>query len=208
MIRPSSNPVTLLFGATTAPYSPQSPHIGVDFASEPDDGVYAPENGEVTLVHNDPLMGNAVHIYVGNRHHALCHLSKFLVTNGQQIQQGEKVGIMGYSGYVVPPGEAGTHLHWALTVDGSLIDPLSAVEGNKMYPNEGDVINFWNALGRGTPNQNDIAYWTTGTGNPAWDKGADATWKAFAYELTNYAHDHPNVPGITPLKPGIYEVKG
>lgn len=150
MIRPSNNTITLLFGATTPPYSPQNPHIGVDFAPDNDAFIYAPENGRITLTPNDPQMGNAVHLWVDNRHHAFCHTSTYLVSDAQQVQKGDKLAVMGYTGYVVPSGPSGTHLHWALAVDNTLIDPLSQVtekfmqgEGN---PNAGDVDNAYLAI--------------------------------------------------------------
>jgi murein DD-endopeptidase MepM/ murein hydrolase activator NlpD len=191
MIKPTNNPITLRFGATTYPYTPQSPHIGVDFAPTPDNTIYAPEDGRITLVLGDPQMGDSIHLWVDNRHHAFCHTSQRSVGTGQQVKQGDKLGVMGYTGYVVPSGPAGTHLHWALAVNNVLIDPLSQVteqnnesEGPMVYPNRGDIINMWQAFGRPSPNDNDFAYWTSGTGNPNWPKGADEVWKALCYELS------------------------
>jgi hypothetical protein len=131
MIRPSNNPITLLYGATSAPYSPSSPHIGVDFAPANDPSIYAPEDGKITWTDDTNDMGQALHLWAGNRHHALCHTSQRLVPNGAVVKQGQKIGVMGFSGWVVPAGPAGTHLHWALAVDGKLIDPLSTVTGGK-----------------------------------------------------------------------------
>jgi hypothetical protein len=146
MIKPSNDTITLLFGATTYPYTVDHPHIGVDFSPSPDSTIYAPEGGKVTLTLNDPQMGNAVHIWIDNRHHAFCHMQEFFVTDGQAVNQGDKLGIMGHTGYVVPPGPDGTHLHWAVAVDNTLIDPLSLViteENNTMNPNDGDVDNAY-----------------------------------------------------------------
>lgn len=40
------------------------------------------------------------------------HLSKILVGPGQNISQGQIIGYTGYSGYTVPAGPAGCHLHF------------------------------------------------------------------------------------------------
>jgi len=40
------------------------------------------------------------------------HLSKALVTPGQPVSQGDTVGLMGYSGYTIPSGPSGCHLHF------------------------------------------------------------------------------------------------
>lgn len=128
MRRPSSNSITMHFGATTDPYSPGDPHIGTDYAPDPDGRVYAPEAGRVTLTHGDPRMGNAVHIWIANRHHALCHMDQIYVTEGQQVVEGQVLGTMGWTGYVVPAGPPGKHLHHAVTVDNVLVDSLTLID--------------------------------------------------------------------------------
>ena len=45
------------------------------------------------------------------------HLSKVLVKEGDVLKYGDKIGIMGHTGYVEPSGPAGTHLHVGV-VDG------------------------------------------------------------------------------------------
>lgn len=62
-----------------------------------------------------------------------------------------------------------------------------------MYPNKGDLVNFHNATGwlGHAPNDNDVAYWCSGTNNPAWAEGADAVWKALLYDVTTYVLNHP-----------------
>lgn len=61
-----------------------------------------------------------------------------------------------------------------------------------LYPNEGDLTNTYNTTGwpGHAPNANDIAYWTTGTGNPNWGNDA-AVWKALHEESDGYAATHP-----------------
>jgi len=40
------------------------------------------------------------------------HLSKILVVPGQKVSQGQIIGYTGYSGYTIPAGPAGCHLHF------------------------------------------------------------------------------------------------
>lgn len=40
------------------------------------------------------------------------HLSKILVSAGQKVVQGQVVGYMGYTGYTIPSGPAGCHVHF------------------------------------------------------------------------------------------------
>lgn len=190
MIRPSQNPLGLLFGATTSPYSSSDPHIGVDFLPDPDRAIYAPEDGKVTLVLNDPRMGDSIHIYAGANHHALCHTSQHFVQTGQQVKKGDRVGIMGDTGYAF-----GVHLHWALAVNNVLVDPLTKVtEGGNMYEeelvNRGDIDNaysWW--IGR-KGNDNDYASWE------------GKKWKDFAYDALN---NRPDVIWKQPPAPTNFE---
>lgn len=127
MIRPSQNAVTLPFGSTDPPYSPGNAHKGTDFAPSPDNRIYAPEAGQCVLRPDDGSCGRAIHMYVGNRHHAFCHTSRYLVAPGEYVQQGQAIAVMGDTGFA-----QGVHLHWALAINGTLVDPLSQVTGGNM----------------------------------------------------------------------------
>jgi|GEM_PF-4104943 len=41
----------------------------------------------------------------------LAHLESFAVKEGDRVKKGDLLGVMGNSGYVIPPAPAGTHLH-------------------------------------------------------------------------------------------------
>ena len=47
------------------------------------------------------------------------HLSSFSVEKGQQVKRGQKIGLMGSTGF-----STGPHLHFELREDGQLRDPL------------------------------------------------------------------------------------
>lgn len=98
------------------------------------------------------------------------------------------------------------YVGWSTKVDDVAVIKLTG--GNTMFPNIGDLTNIHNATGwpGHVPNNNDVAYWTTGTGNPSWSKGADQVWKDLIYEVSKYVQAHPQQVSSTTLSPGIYKV--
>ena len=122
MIKPARTEVTTPYGKVAGYPVNNGFHEGVDFSNYPDKTVLMPETGVVQVVpwNGRSYEGNCIIIQVGNRRHILCHLSKFLVTNGQTVAEGTPVGIMGNTGYAI-----GIHLHWGLRVDGQLVNPLN-----------------------------------------------------------------------------------
>lgn len=124
MIRPSKNRITLGFNATTPPYSKASPHKGTDFAASPDKSIYKMFDGPIQLVpwNGKTTEGNMAIEVTGDLRFAHCHIEKFLVKDGQVVKKGTPIAIMGYTGYVVPPGENGRHLHTTARRNGILFD--------------------------------------------------------------------------------------
>jgi murein DD-endopeptidase MepM/ murein hydrolase activator NlpD len=58
-----------------------------------------------------------------------CHLSATpVVASDNTVVAGQRLGSVGWSGYVIPPGPAGAHLHYKLTVDGVRVDPALYLE--------------------------------------------------------------------------------
>ena len=125
MISPSSGVVTQGFSGS---------HPAVDYAyngggtASYGQPIVAPEAGRVTYVGqmgtgvNDA--GTVVQIVAGPRTHRLCHLipTSLTVRADQQVSQGQQVGQMGYSGYVIPAGMQGSHLHWVMEINGRRVD--------------------------------------------------------------------------------------
>lgn len=128
MRKPSNNPITLPFGATTDPYTPQSPHNGTDFAYQPDEKIYAPFSGRVILVPNNGRDGNGIYMTdLQGRLHGMLHSQSYLVQNGVDVIESQPLGIMGETGYAF-----GRHLHWCVKENGRFIDPLSLLKGDTM----------------------------------------------------------------------------
>jgi murein DD-endopeptidase MepM/ murein hydrolase activator NlpD len=153
MIRPSQNPVTLRFGATTTPYSPQEPHRGVDFGHSPNATIYAPFTGTVLLRPNNGRDGNGVYMQNGNQFHGLLHCVRYLVQDGAHVTEGQPIAVMGDTGYA-----QGIHLHWAVKVGGQFIDPLTLVQGDGMAYIADDKLKElekWATIGKELTKQRD-----------------------------------------------------
>ena len=75
--------------------------------------VYAAAGGTVQRTGYGRVIGNFIRIEHPNGViTAYGHLSKILVNSGQKVSQGERIGYTGYSGYTIPSGPAGCHLHF------------------------------------------------------------------------------------------------
>lgn len=93
-----------------------SMHHGIDLVGETDINVYAPCDGIIgasTIVSNKSdrtwEWGNFVRIDTEDKKHSvfLCHLKSRAVTVGQKVKKGDKVGVMGNTGY-----SFGAHTHF------------------------------------------------------------------------------------------------
>ncbi len=101
----------------------RSPHAGTDFMSPAGTPVKAPNAGRVVLARDLYFTGNTVVIDHGlGVFSILAHLSRLDVQEGQQVNSGDLVGLVGATGRVTGP-----HLHWALRVAGARVDPMSAL---------------------------------------------------------------------------------
>lgn len=166
-------------------------HIGVDLRASVGTPFYAPGDGVVTLSYTHPKTGlQVIEARIDGKLHRFLHLSKRDVAIWQTFKEGQQLGLTGNSGNVL------AHLHWDVRKDGTTYnaslsnyeDPMKLKKGNDMYPNKGDIVNQHNATGwPGHPlNDADYAYWTTGTNNPKWPKGADHVWAALCKEVAKY----------------------
>lgn len=157
---PSTSPITpgYGFGSTLSPYSPTNPHKGVDFAYVPDDKVYAPFTGRVTVRPLNGNDGNAVYMQNGNQFHGLLHLQEFYVADGQLVQQGQVLGIMGETGLA-----QGRHLHWCVKVNGVFIDPMTLIdkEADMPYPTEEQVYKYFQTFVGDKPSKKQVEDYTT-----------------------------------------------
>lgn len=77
------------------------------------ESVYAAAGGEVQKVGYSKITGIYVRILHPNGIVTFYgHLSKSQVAAGDRVYQGQIIGYIGYSGYTIPAGPAGCHLHF------------------------------------------------------------------------------------------------
>jgi murein DD-endopeptidase MepM/ murein hydrolase activator NlpD len=107
-------------------------HKAVDVVNQLGTPIVAPVAGKVTHVGQ---MGSGVSnagnvVQIGNPAgdaHRLCHLNSAIVKVGQTVKEGQIVGYMGYTGFTIPAGIKGTHLHWVMFKGGVRVDPRKYV---------------------------------------------------------------------------------
>ena len=97
----------------------QSFHTGIDIDGETGDAVLACAHGVVILAEPLQVRGNAVVINHGaGVMSGYFHLDQIDVTEGQIVEAGEQLGLMGSTGL-----STGSHLHWELRVGGVATNP-------------------------------------------------------------------------------------
>lgn len=96
-------------------------HRGIDIARPSNYTIKASDNGVVTFTGWDGTYGNKIVINHNNGYETIyAHLSSITVSVGQVVGQGSKIGVMGSTG-----NSTGTHLHFEVHKNGSLVNPLS-----------------------------------------------------------------------------------
>ena len=82
--------------------------------------IKASMSGKVLSVGYTNIFGNYVIIKHINGYQTMyAHMSKALVKSGQSVEQGEKIGLVGSTGY-----STGPHLHFMVFKNGSHMDPM------------------------------------------------------------------------------------
>jgi murein DD-endopeptidase MepM/ murein hydrolase activator NlpD len=99
-------------------------HAGVDFAAPGGASIRAVAGGNVLRAGWNGGYGNYTCIYHGlyqGQGFATCyaHQSQILVSVGQQVSQGEVIGLVGTTG-----ASTGNHLHFEVRLDGNPVDPV------------------------------------------------------------------------------------
>lgn len=99
---------------------PRRPHFGLDVANKVGTPVIAPAGGVVTLAHDDMYYsgGTLILDHGFGVSSTFIHLSKLHVSEGQRVQQGERIGEIGATGRVTGP-----HLDWRINWYKERLDP-------------------------------------------------------------------------------------
>jgi murein DD-endopeptidase MepM/ murein hydrolase activator NlpD len=102
---------------------PKSPHSGVDVEATEGDEVHAPNNGVAVLIDEQFYSGKSLILDHGQGIYTMFfHLSKILVTPGQQVKKGDVIALVGSTGR-----STGAHLHWGVRMQGARVDPLELI---------------------------------------------------------------------------------
>jgi len=95
-------------------------HPGVDIATHYGNPVVATADGLVIARQKDKVGGNTIKISHPNSGYVTvyCHLSKYLVKNGQRVKRGDPIGLIGKTGRA-----RGPHVHYEVRLNGKRLNP-------------------------------------------------------------------------------------
>jgi murein DD-endopeptidase MepM/ murein hydrolase activator NlpD len=116
--------VTSGFGPRISPFTEKPAwHDGLDIGAPPNAPVQAPAQGRITSTGYDPKLGNIVRVDHGFGVETLYgHLAKALVKEGQRVNRGDVIALVGSSGL-----STGPHLHYMVKVNGQALDPAKYI---------------------------------------------------------------------------------
>lgn len=98
---------------------PRSSHSGLDIAAPLGSPVRASNSGRVVLSRDLYFSGKTVILDHGlGVFTVYCHFSRLLVNRGDYVKKGDVIALAGSTGR-----STGPHLHWAVRVRGSRVDP-------------------------------------------------------------------------------------
>ena len=102
-------------------------HNGVDYGAPTGTAVRSVGDGTVDVAGWQNGFGNVVQIrHGGDRTTVYAHLSKIDVKKGQRIEQGQRVGAVGSTGWATGP-----HLHFEFRVGGRHMDPRAIAKASE-----------------------------------------------------------------------------
>lgn len=97
-------------------------HNGTDWATPTGTPIQATGDGVVVMTRKHPYAGNYVVIQHGSRYKTrYLHLSKILVSKGQKVSRGQRIGLSGATGRVTGP-----HIHYELIDRGRAVNAMTA----------------------------------------------------------------------------------
>lgn len=105
-------------------------HLGTDFAASTGTPARTVGDGVVEFAGTQNGYGNVVFIKHRNGHETVyAHLSKMMVVHGQNVSQGQTIGLVGATGWATGP-----HLHFEFRVNGMHQDPMTIAQQSETIP--------------------------------------------------------------------------
>ena len=105
-------------------------HNGVDYSAPFGTPVRAVGDGVVESVGRQNGYGNVVQLlHSGGKSSVYAHLSSMDVRPGQRVEQGQRIGGVGATGWATGP-----HLHFEFRVNGQFLDPLKVAQDTESLP--------------------------------------------------------------------------
>jgi murein DD-endopeptidase MepM/ murein hydrolase activator NlpD len=105
-------------------------HNGVDYGAPTGTAVRSVGDGTVEFAGRQNGYGNVVQVKHGQQRSSLyAHLSRIDVRLGQHIEQGQRLGAVGMTGWATGP-----HLHFEFRIAGHHQDPLRIAKASETLP--------------------------------------------------------------------------
>ena len=105
-------------------------HDGIDYAAPIGTPVRTVGDGTVEFAGQQNGYGNVVIIRHGNNRSTLYgHLSRIDVRRGERVEQGERIGAVGMTGWATGP-----HLHFEFRVGATHVNPLTVAKASQVVP--------------------------------------------------------------------------
>ncbi|HEX5286158.1 MAG TPA: M23 family metallopeptidase [Polaromonas sp.] len=124
-------------------------HLGTDFAATTGTPARTVGDGVVEFAGVQNGYGNVIFIkHRNNRETVYAHLSKIMVQRGQNVSQGQTVGLVGSTGWATGP-----HLHFEVRVNGMQQDPMTAAQQSETIPVSTAALPLFRQQAAGVKNQ-------------------------------------------------------
>ena len=102
---------------------PRNPHTGEDFSASLGEEVLSSNSGVVKLVEDLFFSGKSIFIDHGLGIYSMYfHLSETLVEEGEVVQKGKIIGLVGSTGRATGP-----HLHWGVRINSARVNPMALI---------------------------------------------------------------------------------
>lgn len=124
-------------------------HLGTDFAASTGTPARTVGDGVVEFAGVQNGYGNVVFIKHRDNHETVyAHLSKINVQRGQNVSQGQTIGLVGSTGWATGP-----HLHFEVRVNGVQKDPMATAQQSEAVTLSKADLPLFSQLAAGTKNQ-------------------------------------------------------